>query len=121
MSAPDKQALLARNAALRAEIAQELAGIRAEIDPALRWVDQARSATDWARGHLPLLGLLAGLGGVLLLRRRRPTAAVAAAPSLLARLPRLIDGARTALTLGSLAWAMVQERRERRDAPHSPR
>jgi len=119
MSAPDKQALLARNEALRAEIAQELADVRAEIDPALRWVDQARSATDWARGHAPLLGLLAALGGVLLLRRR--SSAPAAAPSLLARLPRLIDGARTALALGSVAWAMVQERRARRDPPHSPR
>jgi hypothetical protein len=107
--ARDKQTLLARNAALRAELANEIGAVRARIGPALHWVDQARAASGWAREHAPLLSTLAALGAALLLRRRAPAPLRAAATG-----SRLWSRMRLALTVGTMVWRFVEQQRARR-------
>jgi hypothetical protein len=101
MNAPalHKQRLLARNAALRAELAGELAGVRAELAPALRWLEQAQRVAAWTRAHAPLLAALAVLVGMVLLRHRADTPPEARR-SPLRRLWRML---RLAITIGGLA------------------
>jgi len=98
-SARHKQRLLARNAELRAELANELAAVRAELAPALNWVDQAQRAATWAREHAPVIAAAAALVGTLLLRRGRP----AAAPKGQSPLRRLWRLVRLAITVGGFA------------------
>ena len=96
--ASHKQRLLARNAELRAELANDLAAVRAELAPALNWVDQAQRAATWAREHAPLIAAAAALVGTLLLRRRPAAAPKGQSP--LRRLWRLV---RLAITVGGFA------------------
>jgi hypothetical protein len=110
MSAPDRQALLARNAELRAELAADFADMRTQIEPALQWVDQTRALAGWAREHASLLGTLGALAGALLLRRRRgPARGV----TVVSTLPRLLNRLRIAFTVGTMLWRLVDQRRAR--------
>ncbi len=121
MSRPDKAELLARNAALRAELARELANVRIAAEPVLHWVDRARTAGGWAHEHAPLLSAAAALGGMLLLRRRARTAP----PSGRAASHRL-ERLRLALAVGAAVWRLVRQLpapgpRGEPPRPHSPR
>lgn len=96
--AEHKQRLLARNAALRGELARDLATLRGELAPALHWGEQALAGVAWARAHAPLLAGVGALLTTLLLRRRR----AAPAGGRQALLPRLMRLLRIGLAVGGL-------------------